>query len=239
MRKIWARVVSFFIRFFNWWINTYKKQNTKGKWRFGCLTFLIVGMLCDLPFYLYSNQIKSIAATSAPLVIINTPIVTKPAVLTPTLFETSTPIPTTEVMTPILKGLTNGDLKVKLEQKGFSCSRPDKGDLYYVRTCELKEPSYQIRVDIYGRELLSIDYVESGVIQYGNPSKELASAFFQYIAKLLFETAQPQEAAEWIKTNLSTHKGKGDLREKIIGNIKFSLSGIPTAYILGIGDLQQ
>lgn len=237
MQKIWAVIVSICKSIFSWWKNTYQKQNTKGKWRFGCLTFLIVSFICGIPFYFYNNQPATIRATSTSQSETNTPIVTKAVINTPTITATITPHPTTVDIPPILSGLTTGDLIANLEQKGFTCVRPERGELYYVRTCLFEEPEYQIRVDIYGRGLLNIDYIESGVLQYTNPRKELASAFFEYMAKLPFEKAQPQEAIGWINKNLPTLKDQGDLREKTIGDIKFTLFGIPTAYTLGIGDL--
>jgi hypothetical protein len=262
MKSIAASILSKLIilikRFLSWWIATFKKQNTKGKWRFGCLTIFCIVFIFQIPLYVNIIQTAPARATQTAMarkltplpqyktkVSTNTPNV---PTIQPTMVETKkfsatkikpvpgTATPSTEIK-PLIPGLTTGDITASLKQKGFSCLQPEKGELYYVRTCNLEDKNSLIRVDIYGREMLSIDFVESGVLQYDSPDPKYALAFFMYMSKLPYTNSKPEEANQWVSTTFPTLKGQGDIREKTIGNVKFSLNGIPTMYRFVIGDL--
>jgi hypothetical protein len=262
MKSIAASILSKLIilikRFISWWLAIFKKQNTKGKWRFGCLTIFCIVFIFQIPMYVNivqtaptratqtamarkitpSIQLETVVFTNIPDAPTIQPTISETKLITPTQIKpvqkTSTPSANVE---PLIPGLTTGDLTARLKQKGFDCLQPEKGELYYVRTCNLEDSNSLIRVDIYGREMLSIDFVESGVLQYDSPDPEYALAFFGYMSKLPYTNSKPQEAYQWVKTMFPTLKGQGDVREKTIENVKFTLYGIPTAYMFGIGDL--
>lgn len=129
------------------------------------------------------------------------------------------------------------DVTVNLEERGFVCKPVWQGELYYVRTCEKSAGEYLLRADIYGRELLSVDYIDSAALQYTDPKNEFAASFLGFMATMPFDGAQPQDARGWVESTIPTLKGEGDVREQVFGGVKYSLFGPPTGIFLQMGNL--
>jgi len=156
----------------------------------------------------------------------------------PTLAQSNTPQPTpTKEDGGLLSGLMPADVTVNLEQRGFTCGSPYRGELYYVRTCEKSNVDALLHVDIYGREAFEIDFIDSAVIQYANPSIDLATSFLGFMATMPYDGAVQQEARTWVETTLPTLTGQGDVRENVFAGVSYQLYGISTAMTLGMGDL--
>jgi hypothetical protein len=156
----------------------------------------------------------------------------------PTIAPSNTPRPTaTEEIIALLPGLMPADVTVNLEQRGFTCGTPEQGQLYYVRTCTNDTADYLLRVDIYGRESFSVDFIESSVVQFANPDNEFAASFLGFMATMPYDGAVQEEARLWVESTLPTLQGQGDIREEIFAAVKYSLFGIPTFFTLEMGDL--
>jgi hypothetical protein len=155
----------------------------------------------------------------------------------PTIAQRNTPALTpTEKVSAIIPGLKPADVTVNLEQRGFTCSSVQQGQLYYSRTCNKDTGNYSVRVDIFGRELFSIDFIDSSVIQFANVDNELSATYLGFIATMPYDGAVQQESRNWVKATVPTIK-KGNIAEKVFAGVKYTLKGIPTFITLEMGDL--
>lgn len=173
---------------------------------------------------------------------IDTPILSPTITSSPVAqsIATATDIPEatpTERVTRSLPGLMPADVTGNLEQRGFTCSSAEQGQLYYTRTCKQDSAAYSLHVDIYGQSFLSVDLIESVALQFANPDNELAASFLGFMATMPYDGALPKEARSWVETTIPTLKGQGDVREKVFAGVKYSLYGPPTAISLEMGDL--
>jgi hypothetical protein len=156
----------------------------------------------------------------------------------PIIAPSNTPAPTpTEKISAFLPGLKPADVTVNLEQRGFTCSSVEQGQLYYVRTCNKDTVGYSLHVEIYGRELFSVDFIDSTVLQYATPDIDFAASFLGFMATMPYDGAVQDESRSWVETTLPTLKGQGDVREKVFAGVTYRLFGIPTAITLEMGNL--
>jgi hypothetical protein len=156
----------------------------------------------------------------------------------PTVAESTTPRPIqTEKISGLLPGLIPADVTLNLEDRGFSCGSVEKNQLYYVRTCKRDASEFSFRVDIYGRELFSVDMIESVAVQFRITGVQLATPFLAFMATMPYDGALQQEARTWVETVLPTLKGEGDVREKVFAGVTYRLYGPPTAITLEMGNL--
>jgi hypothetical protein len=157
---------------------------------------------------------------------------------TPTedVMNTPSPIPT-EKDSALLPGLKPADVTVNLEQRGFICNSAEEGQLYYLRTCNKDTSDYSLHVEIYGRELFSVDLIDSTVLQFGTPDNEFTASFLGFMATMPYDGATQEEARDWVETTLPTLQGEGDVREKVFAGVNYRLFGLPTAITLEMGDL--
>ena len=178
---------------------------------------------------------ETIIPTIAPS---DTPAPTPTETIIPTIVPSDTPAPTpTEKVSALLPGLTPADVTENLKQGGFTCSSVEQGELYYIRTCTIETVSNLVRVDIFGRELFSVDFIDSSVIQYSNVDNRLPPLFLGFIATMPYDGAVQQEARKWVETTLPTIKKQGDIAEKVFAGVTYRLKGIPTFITLEMGDL--
>jgi hypothetical protein len=173
------------------------------------------------------------------------PSATSPAPTTePTVAATSTIEPSTVQATTAapaaIPGLNPADVTVNLEERGFTCSGPELGELYYHRVCEGDETSLvHMVVEIYGRELFTVDYISATVFQFvDQPSDELSGTFLGYLATLPYDGATPEEARAWVEETLPTVQGDGGTQSTTFGGVPYELLGPPTARILTMGRLE-
>ena len=154
----------------------------------------------------------------------------------PTHVPTEIPSPTK--ITGLLPGLQPADVKVNLEDRQFTCSSVNQGELYFSWICKRTGANYELNVQIYGRTLLTVDYIVAMALQFGDPSDEVAAAFLGFMATMPYDGAHQEEARAWVEEALPTLRGQGDLRKKTFGGVEYQLFGIPTARTLKIGDLK-
>lgn len=233
------------IRQFPSWLS---KQKLSGKVAIGCAGLVLLCCICGVPVAIFSPSTPTPEVTETAIVEVSPSPIAEPAtptetalaevLPTETIAPSNIPQPTaTEETTALLPGLMPADVTVNLEQRGFTCGTPEQGQLYYTRTCTNNTADYLIRVDIYGREAFSVDFLESSVLQFANPDNEFAASFLGFLATMPYDGAVQEEARNWVETTLPTLQGVGDVREEIFAGVKYRLYGIPTAFTLEMGDL--
>jgi len=166
------------------------------------------------------------------------PTIAPTETLIPTIAPSRTPAPTpTEKAKALIPGLMPADVTVNLEQRGFTCGTVEQGQLYYVRTCNKDTAAYSLHVEIYGRELFSVDFIDSTILQFGTPDYELAASFLGFMATMPYDGAVQQESRSWVEATIPTIKKQGDIAEKVFAGVTYRLKGISTAITLEMGDL--
>lgn len=249
-------------RFFSWWSGTFKKQGIVGKVAFGCFNLFMLCCLCSVPIGILSPSTATpeipktvvVEVSPSPVSEATIPTETTPAEVAPTettvaavlptetIFPTTapsnTPAPTpTEKVSALLPGLQPADVTVNLEQRGFTCSSAEQAQLYYTRICDKDTVDYSLHVEIYGRELFSVDFIDSTISQNNTPDNELAASFLGFMATMPSDGALQEESRIWVEATLSTIKKQGDMAEKVFAGVTYRLKGIPTFITLEMGDL--
>ena len=187
-----------------------------------------------LAFVVLTVLLSGCAPASTPIPPTQIPPTFTPSPIPPTF----TPEPTaTEESTALLPGLKPANVTVNLKQRGFTCDPVEQVQPYYITTCTKVSVDYSLRVDIWGREAIAVDWIESSVLQFANPDKEFAASFLGFMATMPYDGAVQEEARNWVETTLPNLTGQGDVREKVFAGVKYRLSGIPTAFTLEMGDL--
>ncbi len=163
-------------------------------------------------------------------------------IVTPTSLPTYTMDAPTQSLTSsaILPGLQTTDITASLIEKGFTCSDPRKGELYYYRSCKETETGiYEMVAEIYGRDRFTVDYVNAQVLQFtAVPSDGISTPFLGYIATLPYDGAVPSSARSWIERTLPTILANGDVHTETFGGVPYRLFGGPSSRILQIGMLE-
>jgi len=233
-------------RFINTFSDSFRKQGLVGK--------IVLGSVALFALYcLFSILIAILSPSSSTSIATTTSVSIETAISTETkiaLIRTNTAItlPSNTISAPsdtpeptevsaLFPGLQSSDVIVNLEQHGMTCTSPEQGDLYIVRTCKKETAVYSFIVDVYGRELFSVDLIESTVLQYSNPTNEIAMPFLGFMATMPYDGAVQDEARKWVEDTIPMLKGQGDVRETNFAGVKYRLYGIPTAITLEMGDL--
>jgi len=237
-------------RFFSWWSDMFKKQGIVGKVAFGCLSLFMLCCLCSVPIGLL-NPSKSMPVTETVVAKDSSKTINELALLTETtvavvlptetvistIAPSLTPAPTpTEKAKALLPGLMPADVTVNLEKRGFTCGKVEQGQLYYVRTCNKNTSAYSLHVEIYGRELFSVDFIEATILQ-DTPDYDLAASFLGFMATMPYDGAVQKEARSWVESTVPTIQKQGDIAEKVFAGVTYRLKGISTAITLEMGDL--
>ena len=196
-----------------------------------------------LLFVLLSVWLSACAPASTPIsptitaVPTTTPIPPTFAAV-PTMAPSNAPEPTaTEGSTALLPGLKPSNVTGKLKQRGFTCDPVEQVIPHYVTTCTKDSVDSSMRVDIWGREEIVVDWIKSSVLQFANPDIEFAASFLGFMATMPYAGAVPEEARNWVETTLPSLTGQDDRSKKVFAGVKYSLYGIPTAFHLVMGDL--
>jgi len=181
------------------------------------LSGIVFCCLCVLPIAILNPSTQTILPTTIP----------------PASQPTKTPEPTATPKEPaLLPGLSPVDVTVSLEQRRLACNT-DQGELYYTRTCKKEEAGASVIVVVYGRELFTVDLIETTVFQPIDPGTDLAASFLGFIATMPYDGATPEEARAWVESNVSA----GIEAETTFAGARYRLSGPPSAITLEIGNL--
>jgi cytoskeletal protein RodZ len=188
-----------------------------------------------------SQPTKTPIPTTAPLAptTTNTPIPTNTP-STPRTTNTPVPTPTPAAATNaagILPGLQPADVKVNLQNRQFTCTSAEKGQLYYTWVCKRETSQIQLNVQFYARTLLTVDYISAVVLQFGEADDGVAASFLGFMATMPYTGAEPDNARSWVEKTLPSVKQNGDVRTATFGGVKYELFGLPTARNLQMGTL--
>ena len=99
--------------------------------------------------------------------------------------------------------------------------------------------SINIAVKHFGNILLvtqSYPPIRTRIIQFVTPKDSIAIDYLGFLATLPYDGSDPQQAREWIENTLPRITGNGDVKETIIGNIRFQLYGSSSNMSLKIGE---
>lgn len=146
---------------------------------------------------------------------------------------------TTENDIGLLPGLQPAEVRLNLEDRQFTCDlvySPDDTDPYFKWECIQENIDNYIIVEIWSRSLTTVDLIQVGIMQFGEPDNSFAIDFLGFMATMPYDEAEPDQARNWVAETLPTITESGDVRETTFGNVKFQLFGIPTARFLDIGD---
>jgi len=100
------------------------------------------------------------------------------------------------------------------------------------------DPSYGFTV--HSRYEETVDYIEAGVIQFNDPRIDVILNYFREVVELPYSGSSPDEAMEWIESELITLSGTpGDIRETSINGITYKVYGNIGAIWLEIGEIEQ
>ena len=145
--------------------------------------------------------------TATALPSANAPAATAP--VTPSVAPASdTPAPSTaDSVTSLgspIPGLTAADVKLNIEERGFTCEGPTLflDGVDYV--CEdASDPMVDYRVEITGMSPTDIRSVDATILWYGDKAELDARAdeFLGYIATLPYGGATPEKARAWVKAH--------------------------------------
>jgi len=150
----------------------------------------------------------------------------------------------TSVKTPAgLPGITPADIKVNLTDRDFTCTNVKETQAeglgkWYSWYCDREEGSLiSMHVEFMSRSLSSVDFIDATILQYSDPTDEVASLFLGYIATIAFignEEAQT-EARLWVEEKLD--QLNENCIEEIVHGIPINLCGPPTARFIEIGKM--
>lgn len=154
--------------------------------------------------------------------------------------STITPIPasvTKETAAPsaLLPNIQPADVTINLENKGLVCAEVKQSQNYYVRTCEKTAGDNSIFVEIYGRQLLSVDFISATVIQAGAVNNELSMEFLGFVATIPFvdDDNSQEKAKAWVIENV-----QNPASNTTINGILFEIEGLENAVTLNIGEIK-
>ena len=182
--------------------------------------------VCCVILRIPSPPKSSIKPTSTRVVIENTH--------TPIPQNTSTP----QSLPAAIPGLQPADVTVNLEERDFTCSEVEQGQIYYTRTCKREEENIvSMIVVIYGSELFTVDLIETTVFQFVNPLTEMAAPLLGFMATMPYTNAVPEDARAWVETELKIYKDLTDVTNDFAG-VPYHLYGPLTAITLEMGDLK-
>jgi len=151
--------------------------------------------------------------------------------------------PTKQATLDNLPGLTPVDVKLSLiNQLGFECGHVDHGKMYYVWVCQKSATtaSYDVLlyVEIYGKTLSTVNFIDSSVLQNNVPDDELAASILGFIATMPYDNADPSAARQWVHDQIVDVGQENSERSAVISGVPFHFYGPPSARMLEIGTPQ-
>jgi len=162
---------------------------------------------------------------------------------TPTKTVTKTQLPTATLKNDstqeTIPGITTAYIKSIMEEQNFECEiaySPINSDPYYKWECRREDLNKSMLLEMWATSFSSVTLVRTRIIQFSSPSVNVAINYLGFISTLPYDGSNPQKAKEWVEDTIPKISGDGDVRETIIGNVKFQLYGSSSNYSLKIGN---
>lgn len=156
---------------------------------------------------------------------------------------TSAPLPTfvPATVAPFIPAIYQADVTINLEKRfGMECSETIEGDGYYSHSCRKGSDAAEIFVTVYGRGIVSVDFITASVSQFNAPDPLLSADILKFVATIPFveDDALQKESAVWVEAGTPTFSADYQEIETDINNIHFKLRGTSANVTLEIGELK-
>lgn len=180
------------------------------------------------------TMIPTVLPSEIPVILpTETPVILSTEI--PTISPTGSPTfpPTSSKEAFYIPGITTGDITGNLKNMKFDCDEMQSTEPDGIfQSCHRKDSSFEIRVEILGKDVVRVDSIDAGIMIKSSSQVKTAIDFLGYMATLPYDDSDPEKARNWVTATLPTLTGQGDIRELIIGKVKYTLYGVPTFYTL-------
>lgn len=139
--------------------------------------------------------------------------------------RTSTVRPTEPPNVHAIPGLTNADIKLNLQDRGFDCSGPELTGDTATWSCTRTSGLADLTVRYWGPSPTVVEGVDAQSIFADD---QLAAEFLGFIATLPYDGADPVAARDWVQARI------GQAKSTTIGGARFTLGGPENARYLTI-----
>jgi len=131
---------------------------------------------------------------------------------------------------PPIPGMTAADVKLNLENLGFTCTGPELGkDKLVSWECKEETQEHNFFVEVLGNGPLEILSVQATALNYSKePTNAVVKDFIGYIASVPYTEADQKHARDWVGANISQSA------DTVISGVRFTLSGNDRTRILQI-----
>jgi hypothetical protein len=140
----------------------------------------------------------------------------------------------------VIPGLSPSDIKVNLEDRGFTCTDASSvtesdGQKSYLWYCDRKEDLLEYHVDFSSKSLGEVEYLDASILQFSTPLLEISSPFLEYMATSAFLNSPTLqvEAKNWVSKSLESKKDSEHVATTING-VDLELFGTSSALMITI-----
>ena len=124
-------------------------------------------------------------------------------------------------------------------EKGFACKQEGSATDPVLWMCDIQSGNdLWYHVDIYGTSTVEVSNLLVSVFQT-YPEDEKSIDIIGFAASLPYNGSNSSEANKWVSQTLPGLQSLDDVREKIIGGVRFKLYGGPQGRYLEMGDPVQ
>jgi hypothetical protein len=136
-----------------------------------------------------------------------------------------------------IPNLAPADIRLNLEQRGFTCSNAQEVDKVIIWECEKRINDTIMTVSYFSDRIITVNGIEAVILQMGSPSQEIAQEFLGFIATLPFIEAEEkqEDARNWVETTIPTLSSAE--QSATWSGVDFLLTGNNSAIILRIGEM--
>lgn len=139
-----------------------------------------------------------------------------------------------------IPGLSPSDIKVNLEDRGFTCTdaasvTESDGQRSFLWYCDREEDLLAYHVDFSSKSLGEVEYLDASILQFSTPLLEISSPFIEYMATSAFLNNQTLqvEAKNWVSKSLESKKDNEHVATTING-VDLELFGTSSALMISI-----
>ncbi len=141
----------------------------------------------------------------------------------------------------LIPGVLQADFVINLENRfAMNCGDITEGGGYYSHFCQKSNSVAMLTAIVYGRGIVSVDFITAAVCQFEDPNVTLPETFLGFIATIPFlgDDAMQKQASAWVIDNIPQIGASYTEIKTVMKNINFTLSGTSMATVLEIGDLK-
>lgn len=139
-----------------------------------------------------------------------------------------------------IPGLSPSDIKVNLEDRGFTCTdaasvTESDGQKSFLWYCDREEDLLAYHVDFSSKSLGEVEYLDASILQFSTPLLEISSPFIEYMATSAFlnNPTLQVEVKNWVSKSLESKKDNEHVATTING-VDLELFGTASALMITI-----